>query len=255
MSVFGSRFWRAVTGRKFHTWLGIGLGIPMTLIAVTGMLLGFRGPDIMRLTIPAKWVPGYSSATQQQVLAFYRDTTGTGWVGTTDGLWTLSKRVLTPVPHFTGQRVVAITGGPAGSPIVGTVNGVWSLVNGSWQVGVRGHLHALIAQADGSVVAIAGGRTELAQTRSMVSRDGVTWEILRPAMMASKMLPPVDAPRLSLTALARDLHTGSTFFGRSGEVWWDNLLGGALAAIGLTGLWIWLKNELRKVDIRRAVKR
>lgn len=72
------------------------------------------------------------------------------------------------------------------------------------------------------------------------------------AMMASKMLPPIDNPRVSLTALARDLHTGGTFFGRSGELWWDNILGGVLAAIGLTGIWIWLKNERRKVQVRAA---
>lgn len=241
-----------LSARKVHTWIGIGLAIPMTLIAVTGMVLGFRGPDIMRLTVPARWVPGYAAASERQVTAFYRDSTGTAWVGTSDGLWTMANKVLTRVEHFGGQSIVAIVGGPAGSPIVGTVNGVWSLVGGQWQVGVRGRLHTLATQADGSVVAVAGGRTELAATRPMVTTDGVNWEMLRPAMMASRMLPPVENPRLTLTALARDLHTGSTFFGRSGEVWWDNLLGGVLATIGLTGLWIWLRNERRKVQVRAA---
>lgn len=243
-----------LTARKVHTWIGIALAVPMTLIAVTGMVLGFRGPDIMRLTVPAKWVPGYANASQRQVTSFYRDSTSTFWIGTDDGLWTMANKVLTPVPHFNGQRVIAIAGGPAGTPIVGTVNGVWSLVNGEWQVGVRGRLHTLSTQADGSVVAVAGGRTELSATRPMISRDGVTWEMLRPAMMASKMLPPIDDPRVSLTAFARDLHTGGTFFGRGGEIWWDNILGGVLAAIGLTGLWIWLKNERRKVQVRAASK-
>ncbi|MGE3512939.1 MAG: PepSY domain-containing protein [Vicinamibacterales bacterium] len=243
-----------LTARKVHTWVGVALAVPMTLIAVTGMLLGFRGPDIMRITVPARWVPGYANASQRQVMAFFRDTSGTSWIGTDDGLWTMANRKLLPVEHFGGQRVVAIVGGPAGTPIVGTVNGVWSLVNGTWQVGPRGRLHTLSTQADGSVVAVSGGRTELSATRPMISRDGVTWEMLRPAMMASKMLPPIDDPRVSLTALARDLHTGGTFFGRSGEIWWDNILGGVLAAIGLTGLWIWLKNERRKVQVRSVVK-
>lgn len=245
-------FIRNLSARKVHTWIGIALAVPMTLIAVTGMMLGYRGPDIMQMTLPAKWVPGYAAAGQRQVSSFYRDANSTFWIGTDDGLWTMSNKVLTPVQQFAGQRVIAIAGGPAGTPIVGTVNGVWSLVNGKWQVGVRGKLHTLATQADGSIVAVSGGRTELAATRPMISRDGVTWEPLRPAMMASKMLPPIDNPRVSLTALARDLHTGGTFFGRSGELWWDNILGGVLAAIGLTGIWIWLKNERRKVQVRAA---
>lgn len=246
---------RNLSARKVHTWIGILLAVPMTLIAVTGMILGYRGPDIMRLTVPARWVPGYGTASQRQVSSFYRDAGGTFWIGTDDGLWTMSNKVLTPVPDFAGQRIQAITGGPAGTPIVGTVNGVWSNVNGTWQAGVRGKLHTLTTLADGSVVAVSGGRTELSPTRPMVSKDGVTWEPLRPAMMASKMLPPIDNPRVSLTALARDLHTGGTFFGRGGELWWDNILGAVLAAIGLTGLWIWLKNERRKVQVRAAASK
>ena len=242
-----------ITARKVHTWIGIALAIPMTIIAVTGILLGFRGPDIMRLTVPARYVPGYANAAERRVTAYVDDRGGTAWIGTEDGLWTRKGKDLREVEHFHGQRVVAIATGPAETPIIGTVNGVWSFANGEWQAGVRGRLHTLTTRHDGAVIAISGGRTELAMTRPMISTDGVTWEPLRPAMMAGRQLPPSNDPRVSLTAIARDLHTGSTFFGRSGELWWDGILGGVLAAIGLTGLWIWLKNERRKVVVRSAL--
>lgn len=241
------------TARKIHTWIGIGLAIPMTLIAVTGIILGYRGPDIMRLTVPARYVPGYASAAERRVTAFVEDREGRAWIGTEDGLWTREKGELREVEHFHGQRVQAIATAPTATPVIGTVNGVWSFVDGEWRAGVRGRLHTLTTRHDGAVIAISGGRTELAMTRPMISTDGVTWEPLKAAMMAGRQLPPSTDPRVSVTAIARDLHTGFTFFGRAGEVWWDTLLGGILAAIGLTGLWIWLKNERRKVVVRSAL--
>ena len=94
-----------VTARKVHTWIGIALAVPMTLIAVTGMVLGYRGPDIMRLTVPAKWVPGYANASQRQVTSFYRDAGSTFWIGTDDGLWTMTNKVLTPCLLYTSRCV------------------------------------------------------------------------------------------------------------------------------------------------------
>jgi hypothetical protein len=128
---------------------------------------------------------------------------------------------------------------------------VWSQADGQWKSLLKGRVRQLSTLASGQVLAIAGGRGDMADGKPMVSSDGQQWQPYQKALMANSAMPPLENPRVALHQFMREIHSGAYWFGKGiGEMIWSNILGLVLASLSLTGLWMWLKVERQK-----AIKR
>jgi hypothetical protein len=240
------------TARRIHLWIGVILAVPMTLMAITGILIAMR--SVTHIQIPMRWLGAESIPERLPINAFVQGPDGAAWIGNAQGLYRIAEGKAEPVPHFDGQEVVGLAF-PAGAalPIVATRMAVWAEGDGRWTPTKRGRVRQLTTLPDGRVLTVAGGRGEMADGRPFVSADGVEWTPFAPALRANMALPLLDDPKVALHQAMRELHSGAYFFGKGpGEMVWSNLLGWVLAGLSLTGLWIWLKAERVKARKRSA---
>ena len=243
------------TARRIHLWLAVILAMPLLLTAVTGVILGFRGPPAMGAGIPAKWIPGKELDVPPQVTAYLVARDGSQWVGTMTGLWHIKDNQPQAVPQFAGSEVVALAPIAASeAPVVGLKMAVWAMQDGKWQAAQqRGRVRSLVGLPDGTAFAIVGGKGDTAESKPFTSTDGVTWQPAHPVNQAVAQLPLQADYNVPLVQLARELHTGAIFVGREGEKWWNTVLGVVLSILGLSGLLMWLRTERRKAQAKAAV--
>src|SRR4051812_6029705 len=70
---------------------------------------------------------------------------------------------------------------------------------------------------------------------------------------------PRDAQRANgaaegatLARLIRDLHTGEAFFGRDNKWIWNDIIGGSMTFLALTGVYLWWNGQRKLVIAKRA---
>ena len=242
------------TARRIHLWVATILAVPMILMAVSGILIAMR--SVSEVKVPMRWLGAEAVPDRLPVSAYLESGPGVTWIGNAQGLTRLDGGKAEAIPHFAGQEIVGLAALPGSpQPIVATRMAVWAEQEGSWQAVQRGRVRQLTTLADGRVLAIAGGRGEMAAGRPMATRDGVTWEVYGPAMRANKQMPALENPSVALHQWMRELHSGAFFFGKGpGEMAWSNFFGWVLVLLALTGLWMWLKTEQRKARERASTK-
>ena len=239
------------TARRIHLWIGVILAIPMTLMAVSGILIAMR--SVTHVQIPMRWLGAETIPERLPINAFIHGPDGAAWIGNAQGLFRVADGRARPTPHFDGQEVVGLAF-PVGaaSPIVATRMAVWAESGGQWTPTKRGRVRQLSVLPDGRVLTVAGGRGEMADGKPFVTADGRDWIPFQPALQANMALPALEDPKVALHQAMRELHSGAYFFGKGpGEMVWSNLMGWVLASLSLTGLWIWLKAE--RVKARKRV--
>lgn len=249
MNNSGKKPW---TARRIHLWIGVILAIPMTLMAITGILIAMR--SVTHIQIPMRWLGAETIPDRLPINAFVQGPDGAAWIGNAQGLYRVADGRAEAVPHFDGQEVVGLAF-PAGAvlPVVATRMAVWVEGGGQWAPARRGRVRQLTTLPDGRVLAIAGGRGEMADGKPFVSADGKDWTPYAPALRANMALPQLNDPKVALHQAMRELHSGAWFFGKGpGEMVWSNILGWVLTGLSLTGLWIWLKTERVKARKRLA---
>ena len=241
------------TARRIHLWVAIILAVPMVLMAGSGMLIAMR--TVMHQQVPLSWLGAETVPDRLPIMAYLETADGTVWIGNAQGLNTVTPAGAKPVEAFAGQEIVGLAALPGNaSPIVATRMAVWNQSNGSWQAVQRGRVRQLSSLPDGRVLAIAGGRGEMANGRPMATRDGSAWQPYKPAMQANQQLPPLDKPTVALHQFMRELHSGAYFFGKGpGEMLWSNIMGWVLMLLSLTGLWMWFKRERQNACERAAL--
>ena len=235
------------TARRIHLWVAVSVAIPMVLIAVSGALIALR--SVTTVQVPARWLGAESVPERLPIMAYLETTDGNTWIGNAKGLSVVSPTGARTVEAFSGQEIVglAAVAGKA-TPMVATKMAIWTEVDGAWQAVRRGRVRQLSSLSDGRVLAIAGGRGEMADSRPMVTSDGENWQPYKPAMMANKQLPALENPTVALHQFMRELHSGAYFFGKGpGEIIWSNVMGWVLVLLSLTGLWMWFKRERQKM--------
>lgn len=240
------------TARRIHLWISIILAVPMTMMAVSGMLIAMR--SVTRITVPLSWLSAETTPERLPINAFAHAADGSIWIGNAQGLYHVTPGGATPVAHFAGQEVVAMAF-PAGSsqPVVATRMAIWADRDGAWTPTRRGRVRQLVTLPDGRVLAISGGRGEMADDKPFVTPNGIDWTPYMPALKANAQLPPLENPRVGLHQVMRELHSGAFFFGKGpGEMIWSNLMGWVLTLLSLTGLWMWIKAERVKARKRLA---
>ncbi len=238
------------TARRIHLWASIILAIPMTLMAFSGVLIGLR--SVTMVNVPMAWLGAESVPERLPIGAYAEAADGTVWIGNLQGLHRVDGDTVREIEHFKGQEVVGIAL-PAGAemPLVATRMAVWVARNGGWQPIQRGRVRQLSTLADGRVLAIVGGRGELADSKPLVTRDGTDWQPYQSALQANQRLPALENPTVPLHQFMRELHSGAYFFGKGpGEIGWGLVMGGVLLLLSLTGLLVWLKTERQRARKR-----
>ncbi len=239
------------TARRIHLWIGIILAVPMALMAISGTLISMR--SVSNVTVPLNWLGAETVPDRLPINAFAQAGDGSTWIGNAQGLWRVAGTDAMPVHAFDGQEVIglAFTTG-ANVPVVATRMAVWQKQGEQWVPSRRGRVRQLSTLPDGRVLAILGGRGEMADGKPFVTSDGADWQPFGPAMKANAQLPRLENPQVALHQVMREFHSGAFFFGKGpGEMIWSNLLGWVLTALTLTGLWMWLKAE--RVKARKRV--
>lgn len=245
------RFW---TARRIHYWLAVALAVPMVLEAVTGVLIANR--SISDVKVPMSWLGAESVPARPPMTAYLEMPGGTTWIGNSQGLMRVEQGRASPVARFVGEEIVGLATLPGKAyPVVATRMAVWLERDGRWQASIRGRVRQLSSLSDGQVLAIVGGRGEMADSRPMSLRDGLDWSPYLPAQQANETLPPLASPSVPLHQLMRELHSGAYFLGKGlGEILWSNLIGWILVILSLTGLWLWHVTERAKATSRARRK-
>lgn len=239
------------TARRIHLWFSIALSLPFLLMAVTGAIIAMR--SVLDVRVPMRWMSAESLPDRLPITAYAEAADGTVWIGNAQGLHRIVSGRIEAIERFRGKEVLALAiAAENPEPIVATKMVLWSHADDEWREVRRGRLRQLSALRDGSVLAIVGGRGEMANGKPFASRDGFEWHPYRPAMAANKRLPPLVDPTVDLPMLMRELHSGAFFFGKGrGEIVWGNLLGAVLLLLCLTGLWMWVRRELARARSKR----
>lgn len=237
------------TARRIHLWIAVILALPMLLVAVSGILIAMR--SVSDVKVPMYWLGAENPPERLPANAFV-ELRGEQWLGNLQGLYRVQNGMADSVQHFVGQEVTGLAVLASGAtPLVATRMAIWHERQGKWVPAQRGRVRQLSSLPDGRVLAIIGGRGEMADGRPLVTADGLVWESYVPAVQANKALPLLDDPKVALHQWMRELHSGAYFFGKGpGEMVWSNLLGWVLVALTLTGLWIWWKTERAKLRSR-----
>ena len=240
------------TARRIHLWIAIILAIPMLLMSATGVLISLR--SVTDLKVPMTWMGSETIPERLPITAYLETPDGTIWIGNAQGLYRVRDGKAEPVESFAGQEVVGLAQlRVATTPMVATRMAVWTPEDDQWKAVRRGRVRQLGNLPDGQVLVISGGRGEMADSKPMVSGDGQQWRAHGRALQASKLLPRLTDPKVALHQFMRELHSGAFFLGKGrGEMTWSSILGGVLALLSLTGLWMWVRVERQKARERRV---
>lgn len=234
------------TLRRIHFWVGTILALPFLLMALSGVFISMR--SVTNIKVPLSWSGAEKVPEHLPVMAYLETTKNTVWIGNAQGLHKVSDGVAEEIAHFSGQEIMFLAALPNKPlPLVATRMAVWSPTpNGDWKPLIRGRVRQLSSLPDGRVLAIAGGRGEMADGKPMATSDGLRWEPYIPVMKANRALPELENPKIALHQWMRELHSGAYFWGKGvGEMIWSNILGWVLAILVLTGLWMWIKTLKR----------
>jgi hypothetical protein len=198
------------SARRIHLWVAVILAIPMVLMAVTGILIAMR--SVANVPVPMKWMGAETLPERLPIMAYLEGADGTVWVGNANGLNAIKPDGVKAVENFTGQEIVGLVALPGKDmPLVATRMAIWTESDGAWEAVKRGRVRQLSSLPDGRVLAISGGRGEMADGKPMVTRDGTSWMPYKAAMQANAQLPKLENPSVALHTFMRELHSGAYF--------------------------------------------
>lgn len=222
------RFFR---NRSWHYWIGLGLALPLLVVALTALLFAHKKAlGTAGIAVAAGWLPGYgqgAAAPPPEVRAMLATRDGGAYLATASGLYRVADGRAVAVAALAGNPVRALAEAPAGR-VAATRNGLWLEREGRWQQVHRGEAWSLAVLPDGSLRAGLQGQV-------LASRDGRDWQ--PDANFAAAL--PAGAEPITLARLAFDLHTGRALLGRELEWLWIDLVSLPLLLLAGTGLALW----------------
>jgi hypothetical protein len=251
------------TARRWHKWAGIFAFLWLGVLGFTGWIMDHREEWawIWQHGLPVAWFPANVATTantglarhlqinpanpKQQITAGAR---GAWWSADSGKTWRLGAA---DAPR--SLIVNAVEPEPGWARIwFGTHDGLWFSTDAGRTLrryalaGTRISALALGATPR-ELVGVAGKTRVFRLTFSDPTAPAVTWLDLAP-VAASATPPGTNLSRLTL-----DLHYGRGFFGTPWDDWINDVAGLGLAALGLTGLLLWLLPlNWRKKRLRHA---
>jgi hypothetical protein len=227
--------------RKWHAWISFAISLPILLVAVTAMLmahgqkLGFRD-----IKVNAGWLPGYSSAPAQREVRATLSTPDALWIGTLSGLFVQSAGAVREIDAFAGQEIRTLQ--RAGNTIFAlTSQGLFALRADQWQRVMRGPVQSMYADGDNVYMMTRDKGLQVSEDQ------GTSWKSPTAATAALELLPPLgpEPAKMVLARVIRDLHTGEALLGHDGEWIWNDIVGGTMTFLGISGLYLWWRGQRR----------
>lgn len=229
--------------RKWHAWISFAISLPILLTAITaifiahGQKLGFRD-----IKVDASWLPGYSNAAAQREVRAVVKTPDALWIGTQVGLYQQTAGATQEIADFSGQEIRALLR-TEHSVFALTAQGLFAQRDDRWKKLSRGPVSA--AYVDGNDVYMMTRDKGL----QVSGDDGASWQPAAAAQAALAQLPPLGPQpvKMVLARVIRDLHTGEAFLGHDSEWIWNDMVGGTMAFLGISGLVLWWRGQRRVV--------
>lgn len=229
--------------RKWHAWISFAISLPILVVALTAILiahgqkLGFRD-----IKVDASWLPGYASAAAQREIRAVVKTEDGIWIGTQVGLYEQVDGNTREIADFSGQEIRALLRTER-AVFALTAQGLFAQRGEHWQKLSRGPVSA--AYADGNSVYM----TTRDKGLQVSDDDGASWQPAHDAQAALAQLPPLgpQPAKLALAKVIKDIHTGEAFLGHDGEWIWNDVVGGTMAFLGISGLVLWWRGQRRTV--------
>lgn len=234
--------------RKWHAWISFTIALPILLVAVTAILiahgqkLGFRD-----IKVDAGWLPGYASAPTQREARATLHTADAFWIGTQVGLYRQDAAVITTVDAFDGQEIRAIFAS-ADDVFVLTAQALFVQSGANWRRISRGPVSSAYVE-NGKLYAT------MRDKGLQVSADrGASWRNVDEAQSALAELPALQSTsnKIPLARVIRDLHTGEALLGHDSEWIWNDIVGGTMAFLALTGVYLWWNGQRKLFVAKRA---
>jgi len=237
---------KRMTARRIHLWIAITVSIPMVLMAVTGVLIAMR--SMTAVQVPMAWLGSESVPERLPIMAYLEHADGSVWIGNAKGLSRVSNGQVEEIQSFAGQEIVGLAQvAQSPNPVVGTRMAIWANSDGQWVAVKRGRVRQLGNLPQGGVLAIVGGRGELADGKPWFTADGAQWDIYKKAMATNGKLPALENPKVQLHQFMREIHSGAFMMGKGpGEMIWGGIFGAVLITISMTGLWMWIRRERQR---------
>jgi len=234
---------RRYTLFRLHKYAGLGGGLILVLLALTGFFLDHENFDFLwEVTVPDRWVPPSMRAKKPRALEAYRVHPADPrrvLAGTRRGLYRSEdgggrfERVLP-------RQVLALAATPDWSWVLAaTTRGLWSSEDG----GRHWHPFALMNRAVTSVNIQDATAWAVVDKRVLyrIDRKGretrLRWQPPAPDVLPNKV---------TLGRLVRDLHYGRGLVDGDASLLFNDLLAGVLFFLGLGGFVIWYKVRRRR---------
>lgn len=236
-----------MTTRSIHAWVSVLLAVPMFLIAITAVLLAHDDEwGLKDITVDVSWLPAYSE-TQMRIeqhapRTFLTLSDGTTLLGTKSGVYRVAGETLQPLGGMT--RDVRGLLEDRGQLYAATKSGFlrYDAASDEWRTLAGGDFHGVGRHGDAVVAVDKDGRFYVA---------GALGEPATPMAMfeaALAGLPVESVGEVTLAKLAKDIHTGKAFVGKTWEWAFIDVMGLVLAMLSLTGVWMWLRARRRRAS-------
>lgn len=249
--------------RQWHLWMGVILGAPMALAAVTAVFLAHKDSlSLDAIRVPVGWLPAYrgelAQAERREIRTVLALPDGSHLVGTKRGLFLLegsprggNQPVLIPVEPLAQADIknLSVGHGPWLALAAGK-EGLWGwrAADRQWVALLPGDAHSGIVWPDGTLGAATPKKGFL------LSVDGGSaWEPAQDLAGALDGLPPpLPESSIPLGKFLTDLHTGKALMGKAHQWIWIDVLGLALLFLAGSGVFLWWKFRQRKEERRRG---
>ena len=239
---------RRLTAHRLHQWAGLGAGLWLAVLGLTGFVLDHRDwVWLWQSGIPPAWVPEriVRKAEAGQVL-FYRFLGGSRRItGGRSGLWWSEDagRHWAPVRVSHGDRVPPVYQmlRHGGEWLLATADGLWALGDNGREAHRRqfsGYAVTALAPRDGGRLWVVVDRSEL---WSLSMESGQSEQMTLPAITIAELPPGV-----TLSRWVHDLHFGRGVFAAPWSLLWSDAAGLGMMILPLTGfLYWWLPRRFR----------
>lgn len=250
------------SSRKWHTWVGIVLCLPMFIVGATAVLLSvdglYKGKESEPM-VNVSWLPGYSPAaiakeyvqSRAEIRAYLPWSDSLVFYGNKFGLFCEQAGRLTPIATLEGTEIHSLARFEE-TLLAGTKNGLFSIETSSLKA-------TLLLKKDCHQIQILGNGAIAVADNKMLYHSGdkgATWQPdKRFTAKVGEQLPSLNTEGLMaipMHKLVMDLHTGKAFTGKAFEDIWIFILGVSTSLLTVTGIVIWLRKEIKK---RNAIKK
>lgn len=218
---------------KWHNWIGIILSLPIFLVAITAIILGFEKElNLKNYKIDKKFIPGYlfekniDANYQNDIksVAMYDNKT---FLGTKNGLQIILNNDTLIVSETIGSEIRFIHK-IADTIFFGGKYGLWSLYKD--KIYKRYNNEIFDFQIINNKYIMAEGRKGIVEKNFL-------------PVIENKLVS--ESRIVDFKDLVLHIHTGRAFFGKQNEWIWINIVSISVILLIFTGVYVWIRRKIK----------